>query len=197
MSKARLVVLISGNGSNLQAIIDACEVGVLDAEVVAVISNKASAYGLERARKHNIPALALPKMKVQSRSEYDSDLAEHIKTFDADLVVLAGWLRIFSIDFLSHFSNNKVINIHPALPDTFPGLNAIEKAYEAFQKGEITQTGVMVHLVPDEGVDDGPVLASEVVEILASDSLEDLETRVHKVEHRLYIDTLKKHLDTV
>ena len=196
MSKARLVVLISGNGSNLQAIIDACEVGVLDAEVVAVISNKASAYGLERARKHGIDTLALSKKKAQSRTEYDNQLAKEVKNFQPDLVVLAGWLRILSMDFLSHFPN-KVINIHPALPDTFPGLNAIEKAYEAFQKGEITHTGVMVHLVPDEGVDDGPVLASEVVEILASDSLEDLETRVHQVEHRLYIDTLKKHLDTV
>ena len=196
MSKDRLVVLISGNGSNLQAIIDACEAGVLDAEVVAVISDKASAYGLERAAKHGIATLAFPKKKGQARAEYDYELAEQVKSFQAELVVLAGWLRILSMDFLSHFPN-KVINIHPALPDTFPGLNAIEKAYEAFQKGEITQTGVMVHLVPDEGVDDGPVLASEIVEILVTDSLGDLATRIHKVEHSLYIATLKKHLGTL
>lgn len=191
MAKTKLVVLISGNGSNLQAIIEACETGELNAEVVAVISNKASAYGLERAKKHNIVTLALPKMKVQSRAEYDSGLAKHVKSFQADLVVLAGWLRILSMNFLSHFPDNKVINIHPALPDAFPGLDAIEQAYEAFQKGEITQTGVMIHFVPDEGVDDGPVLASEVVEILPSDSLVDLAVRVHQVEHRLYIETLK------
>jgi len=170
MAKAKLVVLISGNGS--------------------------SAYGLERAKKHNITALALPKKKTQSRAEYDSELAKQVKDFQPDLVVLAGWLRILSMDFLSKFENNQVINIHPALPDTFPGLHAIENAYEAFQKGEISQTGVMVHFVPDEGVDDGPVLASEVVEILANDSLEDLETRIHKVEHRLYINTLKRQLNT-
>lgn len=196
MLKAKLVVLISGNGSNLQAIIDACEAGILNAEVVAVISNKRSAYGLERAKNHDITSLALPKKKVQSRSEYDSDLAKQVKQFEPDLVVLAGWLRILSMNFLSHFPNNQVINIHPALPDTFPGLHAIERAYEAFQKGEINQTGVMVHFVPDEGVDDGPVLVSEVVEILSSDSLDDLAERIHAVEHRLYIDTLQKQLNS-
>ena len=191
MNKSRLVVLLSGSGSNLQAIIDACESGVLPAEVVGVISNKVSAYGLERAKKHNIPVVVLPKKKSQPRAAYDQALAEHVKNLNPDLIVLAGWLRILSMDFLSQFPKNRVVNIHPALPDTFPGLHAIERAYTAFQRGELTQTGVMIHFVPDEGVDDGPVLASEVVDILPSDSLEDLATRMHTVEHRLYVETLQ------
>jgi phosphoribosylglycinamide formyltransferase-1 len=187
--KARLVVLISGNGSNLQAIIDAIHSGNLKAEISAVISNKSDAYGLERARKALIPVVALPKMKEQTREEYDAQLAQAVQGYTPDWVILAGWMRILSMHFLSHFSN-RVINLHPALPGAFPGTHAIEQAYEAFQCGEIEETGVMVHLVPDEGVDAGPVLAQTPVKILPGDTLEDLETRIHQTEHRLLVETL-------
>ena len=187
--KARLVVLISGNGSNLQAMIDAVQSGIIKAKISAVISNKRDAYGLERARKAGIPVLVLPKMKEQTREEYDAQLAQAIQHYAPDWVILAGWMRILSMNFLRNFPN-RVVNLHPALPGTFPGTHAIERSYEAFQRGEIQETGVMVHLVPDEGVDAGPVLAQTQVKMLPGDRLEDLETRIHQSEHRLLVDTL-------
>jgi phosphoribosylglycinamide formyltransferase-1 len=187
--KARLVVLISGNGSNLQAMIDAVQSGIIKAKISAVISNKRDAYGLERARKAGIPGVVLPKMKEQTREEYDAQLAQAIQHYAPDWVILAGWMRILSMNFLRNFPN-RVVNLHPALPGTFPGTHAIERAYEAFQRGEIQETGVMVHLVPDEGVDAGPVLAQTQVKMLPGDRLEDLETRIHQSEHRLLVDTL-------
>ena len=187
--KARLVVLISGHGSNLQAMIDAIQSGKLKAEISAVISNKSDAFGLERAKKAGIPVVVLMKMKEQTREEYDAQLAQTVQLYDPDWVVLAGWMRILSMNFLRHFPN-QVVNLHPALPGTFPGTHAIERAYEAFQRGEIQETGVMVHLVPNEGVDAGPVLAQTQVKMLPGDRLEDLETRIHQSEHHLLIDTL-------
>jgi len=187
----RLVVLISGSGSNLQAILDACQRGELAAEVVAVFSNKREAYGLERARTSGVPAIAVPKLKETDRLEYDELLAGQVAAYRPDWVVLAGWLRILSMNFLKRFPG-RVVNLHPALPGTYPGLNAIERAYAAFQCGEIDHTGVMVHLVPDEGVDAGPVLGQVDVPIHPGDSLEELETRIHAAEHRLYVDVLKR-----
>ena len=189
--KTRLVVLISGNGSNLQAILDACASGELHASVVTVISNKPGAYGLTRARNAGVEALHFAKLENESRRAYDARLAERVRRSLPDLVVLAGWMRILSSDFLSSFPN-RVINLHPALPGTFPGTHAIERAFEAYQRGEIKHTGVMVHLVPDEGVDSGPVLATEIVPIHPEDTLELLEARVHEVEHRLLVTVLKK-----
>jgi len=190
---ARLVVLISGNGSNLQAILDACKSGELNAEVVSVISNKADAYGLVRAKGADVEAIYFAKLGDESRNEYDARLAELVITKRPDYVVLAGWMRILTSSFLSHFPN-RVVNLHPALPDTFPGTHAIERAFEAYQRGEIEHTGIMVHLVPDEGVDNGPVLSTEIVPINKDDSLEILEERVHEIEHELLVKTLKSIL---
>lgn len=190
-SPARLVVLISGNGSNLQAILDACAAGELQAQVVAVISDKADAYGLERARRANVPARVMLKRKVQDRAAYDAELAQAAVAFEPDWVVLAGWMRVLTMAFLGRFPR-RVINLHPALPGTFPGTHAIERAFQAYRRREIEATGVMVHLVPDEGVDCGPVLAFETVSILPQDTLDALEARIHAVEHRLLVDTLKK-----
>jgi len=186
-----LVVLISGNGSNLQAILDACQTGYLPARVAVVISNKASAYGLERARLAGVPALCYPKPKEQERREYDAGLAALVASYQPDWVVLAGWMRLLSDAFLQRFPN-RVVNLHPALPGAFPGTEAIARAFQAYQRGEITHTGVMVHLVPDEGVDSGPVLAQEVVPIFPQDTLETLQERMHQVEHRLLVETLCK-----
>jgi phosphoribosylglycinamide formyltransferase-1 len=191
---ARLVVLISGNGSNLQAILDGSNSGELDAKVVSVISNKADAYGLVRAKNAGVEAVHFPKLENESRQEYDSRLAVYVSTCSPDYIVLAGWMRILSSAFLSSFPN-RVVNLHPALPGTFPGTRAIERAYEAYQRGEINHTGVMVHLVPDEGVDNGPVLATEIVPIHKDDTLQTLETRVHETEHQLLVNTLKKILE--
>ena len=180
----RLVVMISGNGSNLQALIDAGEAGQLPARVVAVVSNRADAYGLQRARRHHIPATILKPFA--SRAEYDAKLAELVANFNPDWVILAGWMRI-----LGQFPN-RVINLHPALPGQFPGTHAIERAFAAARQGQLDHTGVMVHLVPDEGVDNGPVLATQIVPILSDDTLAALENRIHAVEHQLLVVTLQR-----
>lgn len=189
---SNLVILLSGHGSNLQAILDACASGELQARVVAVISNQSEAFGLERARRSKVPALAKPKPKDQDRRAYDAELADLVASYQPDWIVLAGWLRVLSSAFLDRFPN-RVINLHPALPGAFPGMHAIARAYAAYQRGEIDHTGVMIHLVPDEGVDVGPVLAQEIVPILADDTLATLETRMHQTEHHLLIETLKTH----
>ena len=189
-SKSRLVVLISGNGSNLQAILDACKSGELVAQVVSVISNKADAYGLVRAKNAGVESIHFPRQENESRQEYDARLAAFVSNYFPDYVILAGWMRILSSIFLSHFPH-RVINLHPALPGMFPGAHAIERALQAYRRGEIENTGVMVHLVPDESVDNGPVLATQVVPIERDDTLESLEARIHQVEHRLLVKTLK------
>jgi phosphoribosylglycinamide formyltransferase 1 len=191
---ASLVVLISGNGSNLQAILDACASGELPASVVSVISNKATAYGLTRAKNAGVEAIYFPKKENESRSEYDTRLADEVTSKQADYIILAGWMRILSSSFLSFFPN-RVINLHPALPGMFPGTHAIERAFEAYQRGEIQHTGVMVHLVPDEGVDNGPVLGQQEIDFHPGESLERFEARVHKVEHKLLVNTIKNILE--
>jgi phosphoribosylglycinamide formyltransferase-1 len=183
----RLVVLISGEGTNLQAILDARV--AIGADVAAVISNRLEARGLQRARLAGVPAIALPATPSGSRADYDAALAERAMSFAPDWIVLAGWMRVLSMRFLGQFPG-RVVNLHPASPGAFPGTRAIERAFDAFTRGEIDRTGVMVHLVPDEGVDTGPVLAHEEVPILASDRLEALQARVHEVEHRLLVGTL-------
>ena len=191
----RLVILASGNGSNLQAIFDACENGSLDAKVVAVISDRQAAFALERARLHQVPVIYHPWRPYneagRTRQDYDADLADLAAIYHPDFIVLAGWMRLLAMSFLGRFPQ-RVINLHPALPGTFPGTHAIECAFEAFQRGDIEHTGVMVHFVPDEGVDDGPVIAQEVVPIRAADTLEEMEIRIHAVEHRLLVDALQK-----
>jgi len=185
----RLAVLISGNGTNLQALIDSCSSGILPAKVVVVVSNRNDAYGLERARQAGIATLIKERKTGQDWREYDGELSRELLAYSPEWIVLAGWMRILSIKFLGEFPN-RVINIHPALPGTFTGTHAIERAFIAYQKGEIEQTGVMIHYVPDEGVDCGPILNQEIVPIHPTDTIETLENRVHSVEHKLIVETL-------
>ncbi len=193
----RLAVFISGNGSNLQAILDATAEGRLpDTSVAVVVSNRKEAYGIQRAEQAGVPVIYHPlrpyRQAGKPREQYDADLAELIAPFEVDLIVLAGWMHILSMAFLRHYP--RVLNIHPALPDTFPGTHAIERAWEAFQRGEIEHTGVMVHLAPDEGVDNGPLVCQEIVPIYASDTLETLEARIHEAEHELYVRAIAQVL---
>jgi len=190
----RIAILISGYGSNLQAILDAVEGNELPGvQVALVISNRKEAYGIKRAVNHGVPVVYFPLAPYaragRPRREYDADLAAIVGAFDATWVVMAGWMHVLSDGFLGCFPN-RVVNLHPALPGAFPGTHAIERAYEAYRKGEIAHTGVMVHLVPDEGVDVGPVVLQEEVEIRPQDSLDDLEGRIHAVEHRLLVQAL-------
>ena len=188
---ARIVVLASGNGSNLQALLDASQSCDLDATIVAVISNNANAFALTRATASGAPAVVVAVGPDEKRSIYDSRLADACAVFAPDYVVLAGWMRLLSMAFLSRFSQ-RVINMHPALPGEFPGTRAIERALEAHQRLGLGRTGVMVHFVPDEGVDNGPVIASVEVPIELDDTLELLEQRVHAAEHALLVQAMQQ-----
>ncbi|MFN2110543.1 MAG: phosphoribosylglycinamide formyltransferase [Anaerolineae bacterium] len=194
-----LAVLISGNGSNLQSILDAVDSGDLPAaKVVLVVSNRKDAYGMQRAFKHGVPVVYFPKLPYTNagrpRADYDADLARIVQGFDIEWVVQAGWMHIFTQAFIRHFPN-RIVNLHPALPGMFPGAHGIADAFAAYQRGEIDHTGVMVHLVPDEALDAGPVVAQEVVPILPDDTLENLEVRIHAVEHRLLVTALRRLLE--
>jgi phosphoribosylglycinamide formyltransferase 1 len=185
----RLVVLASGTGTNLQAILDACIDGRLPAEVAAVVSNKAGSGALQRAAAAGVPFVHVAPHGGEARADYDARLADIVSGFDPDWVVLAGWMRLLSMSFLGWFPG-MVVNLHPALPGELPGVDAIERAWLEAQEGQREHTGVMVHLVPNEGVDDGPVLATATVSIHPSDTLASLSNRVHGVEHRLLVETL-------
>ena len=186
----RLVILASGNGSNAQAIIDACATGVLPAEVMAVVSDHGGAKALVRADTAGLPAVHVGRRTGESHADYDARLADIVTGFDPDWVVLAGWMRVLTLNFLGWFPG-MVVNLHPALPGELPGLHAIERAHAEAEAGTRTRTGVMVHLVPDEGVDVGPVLATAEVPIYPADTLDELEQRVHAVEHFLLVETLR------
>ncbi len=184
--------MASGNGSNLQAVIDACSTGTLAdvADVVAVVSNRSDAYALQRAASAGVPSVHVGQHDGEARGDYDARLADVVAGFDPDLVVLAGWMRILTTAFLGWFPR-RVINLHPAKPGELPGTHAIERAWQEALAGERTETGVMVHLVPDEGVDTGPTLATATVPIELDDTLDTLTERIHATEHRLLVDTIR------
>ncbi|MCZ7670198.1 MAG: phosphoribosylglycinamide formyltransferase [Chloroflexi bacterium] len=189
----QLVVFISGFGANLQALIDGIDAGQLDAEICLVVSNRKQAFGLVRAQQVGIPTLYFPikpyKEADQSREKYDADLAARVRQETPDLIVLAGWMHILSPAFLRQFPG-QVINLHPALPGQFAGTHAIERAFVAYQQGDITGSGCMVHEVVPE-VDAGPVIATAAVPILATDTLADFEARMHQAEHELIVRAVR------
>lgn len=193
-----IVVLISGSGTNLQALIDATQEGKLKGKIIAVVSNRKNAYGLERAKKAGIPTrtFSLKQFKDDGKTRVDFDIhvAKTIQEeYNPDLVILAGWMHILSPEFLSYFKNN-VMNLHPALPGQFDGAHAIDRAYEAFKKGEIKNTGIMVHKVIAD-VDRGEVILQRPVPIQETDSLQDLEERIHSFEHKLIVEGAQVFLD--
>jgi len=178
--KVPLGILISGNGSNLQAIIDAIEKKRLDAEVRVVISNREDAYGLVRAQKHGVPTEIVDHRKFPSREVFDQHLIERFKDRQVELVVLAGFMRLLSADFVQVFSN-RIMNIHPALLPAFPGLHVQRKAVEA----GVRFSGCTVHFVNEE-CDQGPIIIQAVVPVFPDDSEESLSARILKEEHRIY-----------
>jgi phosphoribosylglycinamide formyltransferase-1 len=190
-SGARLVLLASGNGSNVQAVIDACARGDIAARVVAVVSDRAEARALQRADHSGIPDVFVGKRQDETRADYDARLADVVSGFQPDRVVLLGWMRVLTMNFLGWFPG-MVINLHPALPGQLAGTHAIERAFSEFQRGERTSTGVMVHLVPDESVDAGPVLDAVEVAIHIDDTVDSLAERIHAAEHQLVVATLAR-----
>lgn len=178
--KKRLVVLISGSGSNLQALIDACSSQTLNAEIVAVFSNKADAYGLLRAQQAGIPALALSPAEFSSRDAFDAALQVQIDEYQPDLIILAGYMRILTPAFVRHY-HGKMLNIHPSLLPKYPGLHTHRKALE---NGD-AEHGTSVHFVTEE-LDGGPVILQARIAVLPDDTEDTLTARIQQEEHRIY-----------
>jgi phosphoribosylglycinamide formyltransferase-1 len=172
-------VLISGSGTNLQAVIDASERKELDARVAVVISNKPGAFGLERARRAGIPAVHLDIADYRDRDAYNHAIRETLEAHEVGLVVMAGYMRLLGSEVLEAFPG-AVINLHPALLPSFAGASAIRDAFEYGVK----VTGVTVHFA-DEVFDRGPIICQEAVRIEEDDTLATLEAKIHEVEHRL------------
>jgi phosphoribosylglycinamide formyltransferase-1 len=187
----KIVVLISGNGSNLQAILDACESGSvsgtegISGAVTAVFSDKAAAYGLERARSSDIPAIFFDPGEFASRADFDAALMEKIDSYQPDLLVLAGYMRILSDEFVRHYLG-KMINIHPSLLPKYPGLHTHRKAIEAGDE----EHGTSVHFVTEE-LDGGPVILQAKVPVFTDDTPEQLQERVQTQEHKIYPLTIQ------
>ncbi|CAQ83871.1 MULTISPECIES: phosphoribosylglycinamide formyltransferase [Photorhabdus] len=175
-----IVVLISGNGSNLQAVIDACQLNKIGGQICAVFSNNADAYGLLRATQADIPAHTISPENYADRRAYDEALKHAIDQYQPDLVVLAGYMRILTSDFVQHYLG-RLLNIHPSLLPKYPGLHTHRKAIE---NGD-TEHGTSVHFVTEE-LDGGPVILQAKVPIFADDLEEDIIKRVQTQEHNIY-----------
>lgn len=175
-----VVVLISGSGSNLQAILDHCAAGTIAGRVSAVISNKATAYGLERARAANVPALVLDHKNFADRQSYDQALIALIDQHQPDLVVLAGFMRILTAEFVAHYQG-RLLNIHPSLLPKYQGLNTHQRALDAGDQVH----GCSVHFVTAE-LDGGPVVLQAKVPVFPEDDAASVAARVHDQEHRIY-----------
>jgi phosphoribosylglycinamide formyltransferase-1 len=179
-SSLPVVVLISGNGSNLQAIIDAINAGQMNAHISAVISNRDDAKGLQRARQAGIAAEVLEHKNYPSREVFDHDLQQRIDHYQPKLVVLAGFMRILSDNFVAHYAG-RMFNIHPSLLPEFKGLNTHQRVLNAGR----TQHGASVHFVNNE-LDSGALVLQAVIKVTASDNIDTLAQRVHKQEHIIY-----------
>ena len=184
-NRLRLAVLISGSGSNLQAIIDAIENGELPARIVTVVSNNPDAYGLQRARDHQLTTRVIDHCEYSSRARYEQDLAGHLLDAAPDIIVLAGYMRILGANFVARFPH-RILNIHPSLLPAYKGLDTHQRALD---NGE-AEHGVSIHLVTAE-LDDGPILAQGSYSIEPGDSVADLQARGHRLEHRMYPQVLR------
>ena len=176
----RVAVLVSGFGSNLQTFIDGSQTGDLPIDIVGVISNKEGVYGLERARNAGIPERCIPHGQFSSRETFDRSLLTQLREWQAELVVLAGFMRILSNGFVKHFEN-RLINIHPSLLPNYTGLNTHQRVLEYSEKSH----GASVHFVIPE-LDKGPVIIEGKLKINSDDTAETLQQRVHSIEHQIY-----------
>lgn len=186
MTKRRVAVLISGSGSNLQALMDAAKQPDYPAEIALVISNKADAYGLTRAKVANIPALTISHKDYSAREMFDEAMHAELVKHKIDIVCLAGFMRLLSAPFVRKWEG-RMLNIHPSLLPNFKGAHAVRDALVA----GVTESGCTVHLVTPE-LDSGPIILQARVEILPGDSEDTLHARIHAEEHKIYPLALKK-----
>ena len=181
----KIVVLISGNGSNLQAIIDHCESGNINGEITCVVSNKDGAYGIQRAEASNIKTEIINEDKFESRKDFNEELFNLLLNLNADLIVLAGFMKILNEKTANYFFG-KIINIHPSLLPKYPGLNTHTKVIDNKEKYH----GVSIHYVSSQ-LDAGPLIAQGQIIVNKDESIERLEERIHKVEHMIYPEVIK------
>jgi len=179
-NKLKLGVLVSGGGSNLQAIIDNIEAGRLDAQISIVISNNADAFSLQRCRNHNVPAIVVDHRDYTSRNDFDRHLIDVLRSYDVELVVMAGFMRILTKSFLAAFPM-RIMNIDPALLPAFPGLHVQKQALDY----GVRFSGCTVHFA-DGGVDTGPIIIQAVVPVFDEDNEERLAARILQEEHKIY-----------
>jgi phosphoribosylglycinamide formyltransferase-1 len=186
MSKPlQLAILISGNGSNLQSIIDAIEQGKLNAQIRAVVANNREAYGLVRAGKHGLNTRVIDHRDFQDREQYDAALQHYLESLAADYIVLAGFMRILGPEIIKAFED-RILNIHPSLLPAYKGLNTHQRALD----DGAAQHGVSIHLVTAE-LDDGPIICQAKYPVEADDRVEELQARGHRLEHQMYPQVLR------
>ena len=181
----KIAILCSGNGSNLQAIIDSVKSGCLPADIALVVSDNKDAYALKRAGDAGIETIALSVKDFKSREDFDKEIIRNLKKKGVGLVALAGYMRLLSSHFIKEYKN-KIINVHPALLPSFKGAHAIKDSLEHGVK----VTGVTVHFV-DEKLDDGPMILQKALEVRDDDNEKTLLERVHKEEHRIYPEAIR------
>ena len=187
----KIAVFASGNGSNFQAIIDAIEAKKLDATIKILVCDQPDAYAIERARAAGIGVFLFKGKDFASKQHYEQEIVAMLKMLEVELIVLAGFMRLIGPTLLNHFEN-KIVNIHPSLLPNFPGKDAMGQALEA----KVKTSGVTVHFV-DEGMDTGPIIAQETVNIADNETIESLQSKIHKVEHRLYPAVLQMLISKV
>lgn len=194
MSPVNIGVLISGSGTNLQAIIDNIENGALKGRVSLVISNKKDAYGLTRAQKHGIEALYLDKGSFKSKIEYDRKIIELMKSKNVELVILAGYLSVLSSEFINEFYM-QIINIHPSLIPSFSGKGYYgDKVHQEVLNRGLKISGATVHFV-DEGTDTGPIILQDYVRVEDDDNLNTLKKKVLEIEHKILVESVKLYIE--
>ncbi|HHU62102.1 MAG TPA: phosphoribosylglycinamide formyltransferase [Natronincola sp.] len=181
----KIAVFASGNGSNLQALIDAIKLGALQAEIVLVVSDRPNAYCLTRASEAGIPTFAFRAKDYENKEHYESVIKNNLEALGVQYLILAGYMRLIGTVLLESYPE-KIINIHPSLLPLFPGKDGIGQALEA----GVTETGVTIHYV-DEGMDTGPIIAQEIIALDENETRSSLEEKVHAVEHRLYPKVLR------
>lgn len=180
-----LALFASGNGSNVQAIIDAAQAGIITSDIKCIVCDNKKAYVIERARKAGIDVLVLSPKDCDNRQQWEEKIINYLQEKEVDLVILAGFMRIIGEKLLTHFPQ-RIINIHPSLLPAFPGRNGISDAYEA----GVSETGVTIHFV-DSGIDTGQIITQEALDVQENWTLEDLEEHIHAIEHRLYPKTIQ------
>ena len=189
MSSVNIGVLISGGGTNLQALIDNIDNGTIHGEIKLIISNREDAYGLERGKLAGIESIYIDSKKFSSMEQFNQELIKRFKEKDIDLIVLAGYLKVLSKEFIENFPS--IINIHPSLIPSFCGKGYYgERVHEEVLKYGVKYTGATVHFV-DEGTDTGPIISQEVVPVYKDDTVSSLQKRVLEVEHKLLVSAVK------